>query len=188
MTTVVSVHWFPHISEDRIVTVSIKQYFRYWICHWAHGKVSCTISSCTPFVLFLVNMSMWSSGLKKLHGALFCTFQSPLNEPTQCKNSSAKPRVAGQILGFGSHLLSFRQKTDRFWARFPLSCWRFCAGLKWINKYKRTLTVSKSSNIKISYCTKAVTMSGSFTLACYLVGPALSFSLASSCTDVCRPE
>lgn len=31
-------------------------------------------------------------------------------------------------------------------------------------------------------------MSGSFTLACYLVGPALSFSLASSCTDMWHSE
>lgn len=150
-------------------------YFRYWIYHWAHGKVSCTISSLTPFVLFLVHMSMWSSGLKNYMVLYFAHSKALWMSPHNVRTVQPSLELLDKYWAL-AHLPGFRQKTSRFWVKFPLSYWRFCAGLKWINKYKRTLTISKSSNIKIFYCTKAVTMSGSFTLACYLL--ALHFPLA----------
>lgn len=129
-------------------------------------------------------MSVWSPGLDNYAELAELTFQSPLNELTQYRKISAQSLEFLDKYCATAHRPSFRQKTDRFWDRFPLSYLRLCTGKKWINKQKSTLTISKPFKIKIFCCAMAVPMSCPSTPACYLACPVLFFSLADSWSDM----
>lgn len=181
MTTVVCVHWFPPISEDRIVTISIKHILGTGstIEHMAKSVVQ---FHPLPHLFCFLYICLCDPLDSKTTWCCILHIPKPFDSPHNVRTVQPSLELLDKYWAL-AHLPGFRQKTNRFWVKFPLSYWRFCAGLKWINKYKRTLTIYKSSNIRYFIAQRPFTMSGSFTLP-VICWPALSFSLASSCTDV----